>query len=185
MRSGRPGHGPAMLWAVTLVAGCSLTGRFDEPPPVPCVPGEGQVKPGGCGCCGRGTAHEICADNGSWTLQECRDDPDDLDGDRYTAAGCGVGYESGSCRPGDCNDGDPLVNPGRDEACNAREDRRRRKSKVKAELFTGLLYRHWNHWRHGKVKHVFHYDLQSGRIRDLTPGGRDALRAGLRQPGFQ
>lgn len=61
-----------------------------------------------------------------------------------------------------------------DDACNARESKARERSKVKAELFTGLLYRHWNAWRHGQVNHVFALELRGRRVRDLTPGPEDA-----------
>ncbi|MFH2005981.1 MAG: S9 family peptidase [bacterium] len=62
----------------------------------------------------------------------------------------------------------------RDEKCNDAEAKRREQSKVKAELFTKLLYRHWNHWRHGKVKHVFSFTVSGGAVKDLTPGPQDA-----------
>lgn len=61
-----------------------------------------------------------------------------------------------------------------DDACNGRESKARERSKVKAELFTGLLYRHWNAWRHGQVNHVFALELRGRKVRDLTPGPEDA-----------
>jgi len=62
----------------------------------------------------------------------------------------------------------------RDEKCNTAEHKRRKRSKVTAQVFTKLLYRHWNHWRHGKVKHVFAFTLRGRKVQDLTPGPRDA-----------
>jgi len=62
----------------------------------------------------------------------------------------------------------------RDEKCNTAEQKWQKRSKVRAQLFTSLLYRHWNHWRHGKVKHVFAFTLQGRTVQDLTPGPRDA-----------
>ena len=47
----------------------------------------------------------------------------------------------------------------RTQACNTKVHKQRRKSPVKAQLFTSLLYRHWNHWRNGRVKHLLAVDL--------------------------
>jgi dipeptidyl aminopeptidase/acylaminoacyl peptidase len=60
------------------------------------------------------------------------------------------------------------------DLCNAAESKRREQSKVKAEVFDALLYRHWNAWRHGQVNHVFSLTLSDGSVRDLTPGPHDA-----------
>jgi dipeptidyl aminopeptidase/acylaminoacyl peptidase len=49
------------------------------------------------------------------------------------------------------------------------------KGAVKAEVFTGLLYRHWNDWVHGKRLHIFVQPFPSGTPIDLTPGNRDAV----------
>jgi len=49
------------------------------------------------------------------------------------------------------------------------------KGKVKAEVFTHLLYRHWNDWVHGKRQHLFVQPFPSGTPTDLTPGDRDAV----------
>ncbi len=43
-------------------------------------------------------------------------------------------------------------------------------SKVKAQIFTQLLYRHWNHYTGDKRSHLFLLDVASGGIRDLNPG---------------
>ena len=42
-----------------------------------------------------------------------------------------------------------------DEACNKARDEEKSKSKVKALLFTRLLYRHWNRYSEGKRSHLF------------------------------
>ena len=47
--------------------------------------------------------------------------------------------------------------------------------KVKAKIFTGLLFRHWDSWVDGKRKHIFVQPVAGGDPRDLTPGDRDAV----------
>ncbi len=74
-----------------------------------------------------------------------------------------------------------------DEAaiCNANRVEAAEKSKVKAQIFTHLLYRHWNAYREGKRTHIFIAevpDTSAGAVfvtsirlpRDLTPGDYDA-----------
>jgi len=76
-----------------------------------------------------------------------------------------------------------------DDACNKQRDDEKAKSKVKAKIFTGLLYRHWTSYFDGKYSHLFIIDATcalspppnesvSGRNvicvpRDLTPGAHD------------
>jgi dipeptidyl aminopeptidase/acylaminoacyl peptidase len=47
--------------------------------------------------------------------------------------------------------------------------------KVKAKIFTKLLYRHWDHWVDGKRQHIFVQPFPNGEPKDLTPGDRDAV----------
>ena len=47
--------------------------------------------------------------------------------------------------------------------------------KIKAQVFTHLLYRHWDHWVEGKRQHIFIQPLAGGDPRTLTPGDRDAV----------
>ena len=47
--------------------------------------------------------------------------------------------------------------------------------KIKAQVFTRLLYRHWDHWVEGKRQHIFIQPLEGGEPRNLTPGDRDAV----------
>ncbi len=55
------------------------------------------------------------------------------------------------------------------EKCNADKDKAAAQSKVKAQIFTHLMYRHWNHFTGEKRSHLFLVQLDSGKIRDLTP----------------
>ena len=53
--------------------------------------------------------------------------------------------------------------------CNAGRDAALASSKVKAQIFTHLLYRHWNHYTGDKRSHLFLVSVESGAMRDLTP----------------
>jgi dipeptidyl aminopeptidase/acylaminoacyl peptidase len=53
--------------------------------------------------------------------------------------------------------------------CNHDRDGALGASKVKAQIFTHLLYRHWNHFIGDKRSHLFLVSLESGAMRDLTP----------------
>ena len=73
-------------------------------------------------------------------------------------------------------------------ACNAQKVEEADKSKVKALIFTGLLYRHWNAYKEGKRSHIFVTSAPPSvgagvasaspmvmqGARDLTPGDYDA-----------
>ena len=66
-----------------------------------------------------------------------------------------------------------------DEACNARKLDEAAKSKVKALIFTRLLYRHWNSYKQGMRNHLLMVSAEGGVSRDLTPGDFDAPRFNL------
>ena len=53
--------------------------------------------------------------------------------------------------------------------CNAKRDAEVAASKVKAQIFTHLLYRHWDHFTGDKRSHLFLVSVDSGALRDLTP----------------
>jgi len=66
----------------------------------------------------------------------------------------------------------PAIRPadgGVGDKCNADRDAAQAASKVKAQVFTHLLYRHWNHFTGEKRSHVFLVSVEGGALRDLTP----------------
>ena len=90
-------------------------------------------------------------------------------------------------------DGEPAA----ESECNAKKLKEVEQSKVKAQIFTHLLYRHWNAYKEGKRSHIFVVSVPGGRPsgahasdsagkvinhvlaqdvtpRDLTPGNYDA-----------
>ncbi|MEP6955439.1 MAG: S9 family peptidase, partial [Chthoniobacterales bacterium] len=63
----------------------------------------------------------------------------------------------------------------KDDACNQQRDKELEQSKVKAKVFTKLLYRHWVGFTEFKRSHLFVIaaDAVEGVGRDLVPGDRD------------
>ncbi len=57
-----------------------------------------------------------------------------------------------------------------DDACNKKRDDDKNASKVKAKIFTELLYRHWNMYLSDKRSHLFLVAAEGGVPRDLNPG---------------
>jgi len=55
------------------------------------------------------------------------------------------------------------------DKCNADRDAAAAASKVKAQIFTHLLYRHWDHFTGDKRSHLFLASVDGSGIRDLTP----------------
>jgi dipeptidyl aminopeptidase/acylaminoacyl peptidase len=67
----------------------------------------------------------------------------------------------------------PAIKPadgGAGDKCNADKDAAAVASKVKARLFTALLYRHWDHYTGDKRSHLIVVDVATGSMRDLNPG---------------
>ncbi len=56
------------------------------------------------------------------------------------------------------------------QECNEKKDKSFESSKVKAEIFTELMYRHWNDWRGHKRSHLFLLDIATGNYTDLNQG---------------
>ncbi len=57
-----------------------------------------------------------------------------------------------------------------EDACDKRRDAEAAASQVKAQIWTGLLYRHWNAFTGVKRSHVFAVSVGNGKdVRDLTP----------------
>jgi dipeptidyl aminopeptidase/acylaminoacyl peptidase len=67
------------------------------------------------------------------------------------------------------------VRPGlADDAAQKAAAEKIEKSGVKALVFTGLLYRHWDQYREGKRTQIFVVDVKDGRTSQLTREDRDA-----------
>ncbi len=49
---------------------------------------------------------------------------------------------------------------------------------VKASLFTKLMYRHWDHWRDGRVAHIFVMQAAGGEMVDQMQGNRWGVTGG-------
>ncbi len=67
----------------------------------------------------------------------------------------------------------PAISPadgGAGDRCNAEKDKAAAASPVKAQIWTHLLYRHWNHYTGDKRSHLFLLSVADGAVRDLTPG---------------
>jgi len=74
-----------------------------------------------------------------------------------------------ACEPSNASSGVDY-NP----ACNKSNLDRDAANKVKARVYTSLLYRHWNEYGGVRRRHLLIQTLNNtGKIRDLTPGDRD------------
>lgn len=60
-----------------------------------------------------------------------------------------------------------------DDACNQQRNEQRANSKVQAQIFTHLFYRHWSSFTYGKRTHLFVVPASGGVAHDITPGDHD------------
>jgi len=60
------------------------------------------------------------------------------------------------------------------DSANRARNEQREKRKVKAKIFTTLLYRVWDSWKDDKRSHVFVAQTSGGEPKNLTPGDYDS-----------
>lgn len=60
-----------------------------------------------------------------------------------------------------------------DDGCNKAKIDAEKNDKVKARIYTSLLYRHWTQWRTKRREHLLVLDLDKNEVKDLTPGNLD------------
>jgi dipeptidyl aminopeptidase/acylaminoacyl peptidase len=99
-----------------------------------------------------------------------------LDGQPHQVTNISTGADGGIWSP----DGKSVVflssvyPDAKDDAENKRRDEALSTSKVKAKIFTKLLYRHWTSYTENKRSHLFAVSADApGEARDLTPGDHD------------
>ncbi|MGD0013782.1 MAG: S9 family peptidase [Bryobacteraceae bacterium] len=69
-----------------------------------------------------------------------------------------------------------------DNACNQRRLEAEKNSKLRARIYTGLLYRHWTRWQSKQRSHLLVVSAAGGEPRDLTPGQSDVPPFSLEGP---
>jgi Tol biopolymer transport system component len=62
---------------------------------------------------------------------------------------------------------------GANDVCNKKALEDEKNAKVKARIYTSLLYRHWNHWQGARRSHLLVVPVSGGDPKDLTPGALD------------
>jgi dipeptidyl aminopeptidase/acylaminoacyl peptidase len=60
-----------------------------------------------------------------------------------------------------------------DDRCNKDKIDAEAKNKVKARVYTSLLYRHWTSWETKRRQHLLVVDADGSNVKDLTPGSHD------------
>ena len=63
---------------------------------------------------------------------------------------------------------------GADYVCNKSKIASEAASKVKARIYTSLLFRHWTEWQSNRRQHILVMNADGTGVKDLTPGDRDA-----------
>ena len=69
-----------------------------------------------------------------------------------------------------------------DDACNKARLDAESASKVHAQIYTSLLFRHWDHWQGARRTHLMVVPVAGGAPKDLTPGNRDVPAFSLGGP---
>src|SRR5579872_4949591 len=62
---------------------------------------------------------------------------------------------------------------GADDACNRGKIDEESKNKVKARIYTSLLFRHWNQWKDARRRHLMVVNSDGSELKELTPGPND------------
>src|SRR5258706_12178520 len=62
---------------------------------------------------------------------------------------------------------------GADDACNKDRLDAEAKNKVKARVYTSLLYRHWTEWQSKRHQHLMGASTDGSGVKDLKPGPHD------------
>jgi dipeptidyl aminopeptidase/acylaminoacyl peptidase len=62
---------------------------------------------------------------------------------------------------------------GANDTCNKSKIDDEAKSKVKARIYTSLLFRHWTEWQSKRRQHLLVMNVDGTEVKDLTPGDRD------------
>jgi dipeptidyl aminopeptidase/acylaminoacyl peptidase len=103
-----------------------------------------------------------------------------LDGQQHQVTNISTGADGGIWAPGGKNIVflSSVYPDAKDDAENKKRDDELGKSKVKAKIFTKLLYRHWTSYTEHKRSHLFVVGAdsdtsQANAARDLTPGDHD------------
>jgi dipeptidyl aminopeptidase/acylaminoacyl peptidase len=71
---------------------------------------------------------------------------------------------------------------GADDDCNKKNIAEEAASKLKARIYTELLYRHWTAWQSKRRSHLMVVPAAGGPPKDLTPGTRDVPPFSLGSP---